>query len=367
MTTDAVGGVWNYALSLCRELAAQNVEVLLAVLGPAPRSSQRAEFEQLANVTIHERNLRLEWMEDPWSDVDQSGGWLLELANEFCPDVVHLNGYSHAALPWTVPVLVVAHSCVLSWWRAVHNEDAPPRWDEYRRRAGAGIRAADLVVAPSRFMLQQVTEIYGRPGESLVIHNGSDPARFSWYTKTPFILTVGRIWDEAKNVAAMAAVAPRVSWPIRIAGDTGVARQAASDWPNVDLLGRRESRPLAELYGQASIYALPAKYEPFGLSILEAALSGCALVLGDIPSLRELWNDAALFVSPTDSDALEAGLNALIADTPRRHALAAHALERAGTYSAKAMGDAYGSAYGTLLNGGKKSARSPGATTSAFA
>jgi glycogen(starch) synthase len=366
MTTDAVGGVWNYTLSLCRELGAHNVDVLLVVLGPSPRPGQRAEFDRLTNVTLRERDLRLEWMEDSWSDVTTAGEWLLELANEFRPDLVHLNGYAHAALPWTVPVVVVAHSCVISWWRAVRRQEAPPSWDEYRRRVSAGIRAADLVVAPSRAMLQHVMENHGTPASSLVIHNGCDPARFTWYTKAPFILTVGRIWDEAKNVAALASVAPRVSWPIRIAGDTGVAGHASSDWPNVELLGRRESRPLSELYGQASIYALPARYEPFGLSILEAALSGCALVLGDIPSLRELWSDAALFVSPDDSLALEVALNALIADTPRRHALAAHALERAGSYTEKSMGAAYLTAYAGLLKHGKRRARS-GEAASALA
>ena len=55
---------------------------------------------------------------------------------------------------------------------------------------------------------------------------------------------------------------------------------------------------------RAAIYALPAHYEPFGLSILEAAMSGCALVLGDIPSLREIWGDAAVFVHPDNRDAV---------------------------------------------------------------
>ena len=53
-----------------------------------------------------------------------------------------------------------------------------------------------------------------------------------------------------------------------------------------------------------AIYASPARYEPFGLGVLEAALSSCALVLGDSPTLREPWSDAALFVPPDDHDAL---------------------------------------------------------------
>ncbi|MEB3829625.1 glycosyltransferase [Phormidium sp. CCY1219] len=55
---------------------------------------------------------------------------------------------------------------------------------------------------------------------------------------------------------------------------------------------------LSHWYARAAIYAFPARYEPFGLSVLEAALSGCALVLGDIPRLREMWGDAAVFANP---------------------------------------------------------------------
>ena len=62
----------------------------------------------------------------------------------------------------------------------------------------------------------------------------------------------------------------------------------------------------------SAIYALPARYEPFGLSALEAGLCGCALVLGDIPSLREVWGDAAVFVDPHDAQALAKALNCLI-------------------------------------------------------
>ena len=42
MTADAVGGVWTYALDLAVGLAPRGVEVVLAVLGPAPSPRQRA-------------------------------------------------------------------------------------------------------------------------------------------------------------------------------------------------------------------------------------------------------------------------------------------------------------------------------------
>jgi glycosyltransferase involved in cell wall biosynthesis len=72
------------------------------------------------------------------------------------------------------------------------------------------------------------------------------------------------------------------------------------------------------LLARASIYVHPARYEPFGLAILDAALAGCALVLGDIPSLRELWHDAAIFVPTEDAARLSRELTALIENGDRR-------------------------------------------------
>jgi glycosyltransferase involved in cell wall biosynthesis len=102
---------------------------------------------------------------------------------------------------------------------------------------------------------------------------------------------------------------------------------------------------LAEWLSRASIYALPARYEPFGLSVLEAAHAGCALVLGDIPSLREYWDDAAVFVDPDDTGALERMLSYLIAEPDRRRELSQRALERAKIFVPEEMGAAYLKAY----------------------
>ena len=70
--------------------------------------------------------------------------------------------------------------------------------------------------------------------------------------------------------------------------------------PNLTYLGILDSLEMEQWMHRASIFAHPARYEPFGLSILEAALAGCALVLGDIESLRENWDAAALFVPTND-------------------------------------------------------------------
>ena len=95
----------------------------------------------------------------------------------------------------------------------------------------------------------------------------------------------------------------------------------------------------------SAVYALPARYEPFGLSALEAGLCGCALVLGDIPSLREVWGDAATYVDPDDTSALAHTFNALVADERTRADLGRRARARALKYSPTRMVDGYLAAY----------------------
>lgn len=355
MTTDAVGGVWEYAVELARGLGRAGVHVVLACMGPLPNASQRAAVEDLGTVELHARALRLEWMEDCWHDVEAAGPWLLGLADG-C-DLVHLNGYAAAVLPFRQPKLVVAHSCVCSWWRSCRGEVAPASWDRYRGAVAAGLAAADCVVAPSAAMLASLSVHYGAFGTGRVIHNGRDlgwagPCEVrSPETRDTVVFSAGRLWDEAKNAAALVRVAPRVPWPVRIAGARALDSDAADiEMPNVTWLGRLSALEMAGWLGRAAVYALPARYEPFGLSVLEAALSGCALVLGDIPSLRELWDGAAVFVPPDDDEALIAAIDNVATDADARRALAARAGARAQSYSAAAMTAHYVALYAELTS-----------------
>ncbi|HEX4352397.1 MAG TPA: glycosyltransferase family 4 protein, partial [Polyangiales bacterium] len=113
-------------------------------------------------------------------------------------------------------------------------------------------------------------------------------------------------------------------------------------------LGVLTPRQLQDQMARAAIYALPARYEPFGLSVLEAAASGCALVLGRIPSLLENYADVASFVDPDDHDELVHAIEALIADPIRRKVLGRHARTRAQQLTAAKMADAYEHLYREL-------------------
>ncbi len=347
MTADSQGGVWTYAMELARALGRRGVEVVLATMGPPLADDQRAEADALG-VAVHEGDERLEWMPGPWHEVGHTGEWLLALADEVEPDVIHLNGYCHAALPWRRPVVVVAHSSVWTWWRAVHGGDPPPEWNEYRRRVIEGLGAADRVVVVSRSLCDALEEAYRPLPQALVIPSGRDPAAMRPGQKQPYIFSAGRLWDEAKNLAALERAAPEVPWPIHVAGEAHHQDGREVRPRHLSVLGRLPAPELAEWMERAAIFAAPARYEPFGLAALEAGLAGCALVLGDIPSLREVWGDAALFVPPEDTDGLGAALRELVADSALRAERARAARTRALTFGPERMAAAYLAIYREL-------------------
>ncbi len=344
ITADAVGGVWQYSLELAGALGERGFEVTLAVLGPVS-PARLSEADVWPNVRVFAHPGKLEWMEDPWRDVAAAGGWLLHLADRFQPDVIHLNGYSHAALPWRVPTVVVAHSCVLSWFAAVRGTAEPDVWNRYRKAVTEGLNAADLVVAPSRAMLESLEANYGPLPRTKVILNGRRPHGFYVDAKEPYILTAGRLWDDAKNIRVLAAVSRNLQWPVFVAGDCQHPDGGAASLDGLQLLGVLDSASLAKWYSRAAIYAHPALYEPFGLTVLEAALSGCALVLSDIPSLREIWGDNAVYADPGDSKAWEVALQSLTRDDARRAQLAQAAGARALELNAATMIEQYLEAY----------------------
>lgn len=322
MTADTVGGVWTYSVELAAALAPHGIDVAIASMGGAASEHQRAQVEALPNTRLFESEFKLEWMEDPWDDVDRARAWLLDLESQLHPDLIHLNNYAHGDLAWNAPVLTVGHSCVLSWWEAVHAEPAPSQWSEYAKRVTRGLHASTTVAAPSNAMLSALQRHYGPLKNAVVIPNARTTSRFAPGEKEPFILTAGRLWDKAKNVEGLKRISGELAWPVRTASNL------------------TESE-LAELMSRASIYAMPALYEPFGLSILEAALSGCALVLGGIPSLRENWTGAALFVDPRDSQDLKDSLTSLMDDFDLRDRFARAARRRAFTFTPERMATRY--------------------------
>ncbi len=350
ITADTLGGVWTYTLDLIKALSPTTTQVALATMGALLSATQHAEVKALPHVKLYESSFKLEWMDNPWAEVDAAEKWLLQINEEFQPDLVHLNGLVHGHVRWEKPVIVVVHSCVCSWWQTVKKEVAPAGWLEYRSRVTRSLQTANVVVAPTLAMLAEAEELYGPFQNHLVIQNGRDISLFRYAPKEPFIFSMGRLWDEAKNIKLLTEVAATLSWPVFVAGNAQhPATGEVLNLPNVHFLGHLSQTEIADYLSRAAIFCLPAKYEPFGLSALEAGLSGCALVLGNIPSQKEIWQHAATYVNPEDPEQLKSTLAKLIHDEFIRNIFSFRAITVGLQYSAAQMASEYEQVYQQLL------------------
>jgi glycosyltransferase involved in cell wall biosynthesis len=217
----------------------------------------------------------------------------------------------------------------------------------------AGLSAADAWVAPTAAFRHDIAAIYRPACDGVVIHNGMAVQEAAAQHKEPIILGAGRAWDEAKNLKILAAIAAELPWPVHVAGPKQAPDNSAR-WDDgiasVELLGAISHRALLDEMSRASVFVAPALYEPFGLTVLEAAAGGCALVLSDIPSFRELWEGAALFVDPRDPAALRAAVQSVCRRDGMRSCLQAAARARADQYSARAMATSYQQLYRTMIS-----------------
>lgn len=329
MTVDAVGGVWRYALNLVRGLRSHGIEVVLVGCGPRPDERQRAEARAAAAIVWLDQPL--DWMADRAEALAELPALLAELGEEHEVDLLHLNLPTQAAgIETERPVLVVSHSCVVTWFAAVRRTPVPPDWRWLEDLNREGFDRADAIVVPSTAHGDLLTTCYGRIPGLVTVHNGDDAIGGS-AVKEAYVFSAGRWWDDGKNGKVLDRAAAHVRWPVIAAGaDSGPAGESIA-FEHVRHLGRLSFEETQALAGRGAIFVSPSLYEPFGLAVLEAAARGAALVLSDIPTFRELWEGAALFADPADAGSFADAMERLISDGDLRRTLAEGARRRAGS------------------------------------
>ncbi|MGR6328141.1 glycosyltransferase family 4 protein [Sphingomonas sp. XXL09] len=352
VTTDAVGGVWEYSVELARGLRAAGVEVVVASVGPPPSADQRAMFAATPSCTLIETDLPLDWLCADAAPVLAAGRAIAELASELSVDLIQLNMPTLAAAgPMPVPTIAVTHGCVATWWEAAR--PGTPLARDYRWHSAltaAALRNVERVVAPSAAYAAIVRRHYGLAEAPLAIHNGRTPLR-AFDPAEPIAdvaLTVGRLWDGVKNAALLDRAAARLPIPFLAAGAARGPHGETIRLTHLRELGQLSADQIAGHLAKRPVFVSAASFEPFGLAVLEAAQAGCALVLADNPTFRELWGGAALFV-PIGEDGWCTAIEGLILDPSRRHALGEAARSRAGRYTPAASAAAMLALYRDVL------------------
>jgi glycosyltransferase involved in cell wall biosynthesis len=153
-------------------------------------------------------------------------------------------------------------------------------------------------------------------------------------TRYRTILNVGRLdpqKDQATLIKAFALVAPDFpDWRLRIIGEGGLRQELELLVQQLDLNGRVTLPGVTQMinkeYASAHLFALPSRYESFGLVSTEAMSHGLAVLgFNDCPGTNEVVLDGAtgLLVGPEHGrvTSFADGLRKLMADADLRHQL----------------------------------------------
>jgi glycosyltransferase involved in cell wall biosynthesis len=335
LVTDAVGGVWVYSLELARALQPLGIETILALTGPSPGAAQR---DAAADIPLIDTGLPLEWLDTEAAAMLRASEKLSEIAASERADIVQTSSAAQlAGGAFEQPCIAVQHSCLATWWAAVKRDPMPPDFKWRRDLVARGLRRADAVVAPTIAFADATRRTYGLDQPVVAVHNGRSTRAFGALPQGDFVLTAGRLWDVGKNAAVLDRAAARIDAAFQAAGATQGPNGARIEFDHLFTLGELSEALLGGLLSARPIFASAALYEPFGLSVLEAAQAGCALVLSDIPTHRELWGGAAILVDPRDDAAFAAAINQMLGDRLARQRLGARARERSQAYAPAEM------------------------------
>lgn len=367
ITTDGVGGVWQYSHALARGLMAGGGHHVALVCIGNPRETP-AEGETTRGIELNWLPAPLEWMPGGLDGVPTARAMLLRMARDWGAEVIHSNQYCFGTLADQIPTVVVAHSDVLSWILS-HRGAAEmegslagdPTLRRYRSLVSSSLEAASAIVAPSAFMAEALSRIYHR--RATVIHNGLWPEDYSSGPKSEYAIVAGRIWDESKGAATAVAACREASVELRLAGPlVGPAGEefTVPTSPGLAHLGDLSWEHCRRALAGARYYLATSSYEPFGLATLEAAFSGCAILANDIPSFHELWDGAALFYRRNDASDLARRLRQLMDAPEHSSAMGRRARVLAlARYDAPAMCRRYEALYHTTLRRWKSDAGNP--------
>lgn len=148
-----------------------------------------------------------------------------------------------------------------------------------------------------------------------------------------FVLAVGNL-AKHKNLGALTTLSRDLQQrgvPLVISG--GIDKSVFSGQVNLPqsalYVGRVTDEELHALYSAASCFVFPSLYEGFGLPAIEAMACHCPVVAADIPALKEVCGNAALYVDPRNPESISQGVCRLLDDPQQMASLRDKGDERA--------------------------------------
>jgi len=215
----------------------------------------------------------------------------------------------------------------------------------YKVMTPLAARTSRHILTVSEFSKREIMRFYPflKPQDISVVYNAADKALFRPLPevrapKERFVLAVSSL-DSRKNFSRLIEAFNDIhDCKLCIVGahhrvfmqqDDGAVQQK-----NIHYLGRVTDEELVTLYNQAACFIFPSLYEGFGLPPIEAMSCGCPVLASDIPVLREVCGDAAVYFDPHDvSDIHHTILQFLSEGAEKAETLRVKGFENSGLFS----------------------------------
>lgn len=163
------------------------------------------------------------------------------------------------------------------------------------------------------------------------------PAKFVLYLGTieprkglDTLLAAWRIFRAGKKDAPQLVLCGRLGWK-SAAIEKEIDEGEQEGW--LTFYGYLDTEYVEGLLRNALCLVLPSRYEGFGLPLLEAMSVGTPVVASDIPVLREVAADAALYIPPGSPQLWADGLERLLESDELHSELAERGRQRSRQYS----------------------------------
>jgi glycosyltransferase involved in cell wall biosynthesis len=187
-----------------------------------------------------------------------------------------------------------------------------PRWElAYRKYLyGASARRSRVVIAISEHGRETLIERLSLPPERVrTIHLGVDLEHFTPadVAREPFVLYPANRWPHKNHETLFRSMELLPELRLVLTGYDGPVPDG------VESLGRVPRDELVDLYRRASALVFPSRYEGFGQPVLEALACACPVACSDLPPLREVAGNTAVYFDPGDPESIAAGVREAIA------------------------------------------------------
>ncbi|MGC9180673.1 MAG: glycosyltransferase family 4 protein [Vulcanisaeta sp.] len=278
----------------------------------------------------------------------------LRLYDEWEFDLIHvhdwLTGPAGIVLKHVLrkPLIATIHATEVGRRSGIHNEEQfiIHSW-EWRTTYEAW-----KVIVCSNYMLNEVSTVHGVPKDKLImIPNGIDVSYIDSVSVKPgfrdlyampserIIVFVGRLVHEKGPDLVLTAFKELLKWDwnlkLLIVGD-GPMREYLMGlvhdwniWNKVYFTGRVDDETLYSILKVSDLAILPSRYEPFGITILEAMAAGLAVITTRVGGPDEIVRDwyNGVKVTPNNVDEIINAAKILLSNDELRKNIARNARE----------------------------------------